>query len=42
MEPGRDRNRRRAPAVTFLIANLRIPVVQIDTLAIDRDLEHFA
>src|SRR5690606_31784330 len=39
METALDRDRRSPSAVAFLVADLAIPVVEIDALAVDRDLE---
>jgi hypothetical protein len=42
VESGLDRDTRCLAAVAFLIADLRIPVVQVYALAVDRDLELLA
>ncbi len=42
VEAGLDRNLRRAAAVAFLIADLRVPVVEVHACAVDRDLELLA
>src|SRR5690606_22098730 len=42
VETGLDRNRRGATAIALLVADFRIPVVQIDAFAIDRHFQFFA